>query len=188
VAESGKNEDLFIFPVKHITLKKGQRMVMPIGEFTMKYKDVFTLDIPFAPPPETWRNFDGGRQAELARLFSSPKVMHKIRLYNSSEYPLTTAPALILKNDRVLAQGMMTYASPGSDTDLSITTAIDIRVKKAESARPMRRTGRATSTGASTLPARSRSRASARNRWKWKSSATCSGTWIQPMPAARPKW
>jgi hypothetical protein len=133
VAESGKNEDLFIFPVKHITLKKGQRMVMPIGEFTMKYKDVFTLDIPFAPPPETWRNFDGGRQAELARLFSSPKVMHKIRLYNSSEYPLTTAPALILKNDRVLAQGMMTYASPGSDTDLSITTAIDIRVKKADS-------------------------------------------------------
>lgn len=132
VAESGRNEDLFVFTVKNITLKKGQRMVMTIGEFSMKYKDVFSLDIPFAPPPELWRNVDGSRQADLARLLSSPKVMHKIRLFNSSAYPLTTAPALILKNDRVLAQGLMTYAAPGSDTDLSITTAVDIRVHKTD--------------------------------------------------------
>jgi hypothetical protein len=132
VAESGKNEDLFIFAVKHVTMKKGQRMVVTVGEFTMKYKDVFALDIPFAPPPEVWRNFDSGRQAELARLFNMAKVMHKIRLSNSSEYPLTTAPALILKGDRLLAQGLMTYASPGADTDLNITTAVDIRAKKTD--------------------------------------------------------
>jgi len=132
VAESGRTEDLFVFAVKHITLKKGQRMVLPVGEFTLKYKDVFALDIPFAPPSEVWRNFDSGRRTELAKLFTAPKVMHKIRLFNSSEVPLTTAPALILKDDRILAQGMMTYASPGSDTDLNITTAVNIRVKKTD--------------------------------------------------------
>ena len=132
VAESGKNEDLFIFAVKHVSMKKGQRMVITIGEFKMKYKDVFALDIPFAPPAELWRNFDSNRQADLARLFNAPKVMHKIRLFNSSEYPLTTAPAMILKDDRLLAQGLMTYAAPGADADLSITTAVDIRVKKTD--------------------------------------------------------
>lgn len=132
VAESGTNEDLFIFTVKHVSMKKGQRMVFTIGEYTMKYKDVFALDIPFAPPPELWRNFDNNRQAELAQLFNAPKVMHKIRLFNSSEYPLTTAPALILKDDRLLAQGLMTYAAPKADADLNITAAVDIRVKKTD--------------------------------------------------------
>lgn len=132
VGESGKNEDLFIFAIKHVSMKKGQRLVLTIGEFTMKYKDVFALDIPFAPPVELWRNFDNNRQSELARLFNTPKVMHKIRLFNSSEYPLTTAPALILKDGRLLAQGLMTYAAPGADVDLSITTAIDIHVKKTD--------------------------------------------------------
>jgi len=132
IAGSSKNEDLFIFTVKHITLRKGQRMVVPISEFTLKYRDVFALDIPYAPPPEVWRHFDNNRQTELARLLGAPKVMHKIRLTNSSEYPLTTAPALILRDDRVLAQGLMTYASPGSETDLDITTAMDVRVKKTE--------------------------------------------------------
>jgi hypothetical protein len=133
VATSGKTEDLFMFDVKHVTLKKGQRMVVPITEFTLKYKDVYALDIPFSPPPEVWRNFSNNpQQAELARLFNAPKVMHKIRLSNSSEYPLTTAPALILRDDRVLAQGLMTYASPGAESDLDVTTAVDVRVKKAD--------------------------------------------------------
>lgn len=132
VASSGRNEDLFIFTVKHVTLRKGQRMVLPINEYTLKYKDIYALDIAFAPPAEIRRNFDTSRQAELAQLFNAPKVMHKIRLFNSSEYPLTTAPALILRDGRVLAQSLMTYASTGSDADLTVTVANDIRVKKSD--------------------------------------------------------
>lgn len=132
IAGAGKNEDQFIYTVRHVTLHKGQRMVLPVGDFTLKYRDVFALDIPYAPPPEVWRNFDNNRQAELARLLGAPKVQHKLRLANSSGMPFTTAPALILRDDRVLAQGLMTYASPGSETDLDITTAVDIRVKKTD--------------------------------------------------------
>ena len=50
--------------------------------------------------------------------------MHKLRLTNNSKYPLTTAPALILRDGRVLAQGMMTYTATGADVDLAITTAV----------------------------------------------------------------
>ena len=132
IAGSAKNEDLFLYDVKHVTLRKGQRMVLTIGEFTLKYRDVFALDIPYTPPPEVWRNNNNGREGELARLFGSPKVMHKIRLSNSSDVPLTTAPALILRNERVLAQGLMTYASPGAEADLDVTTAVDIKVKKSD--------------------------------------------------------
>ena len=132
LAGSDKAEDLFLWTVKHITLKKGQRMVLPIGEYKVPYKDVYTLDIPFAPPPEVRQQLDNARQAELARLFTAPKVIHKVRLTNKSEYPFTTAPALLVKDDRVLAQGMMTYTAVGASSELDLTTAVDVQVKKSE--------------------------------------------------------
>ena len=131
VAGAVKTEDLFVFTVQHITLKKGQRMVLPVTEFKLKYRDVYTVDIPFTPPPEAWQNL-GGRQDVIAKLFANPKAMHTLRLSNSSSYPLTTAPALILRDNRVLAQGMMTYAPTGGECDLDLTTAIDIQVKKSD--------------------------------------------------------
>ncbi len=132
VAGSSTTEDLFIFTINHVSLKKSERMVVSVGEFAMKYRDVFALDIPFAPPAELWRNVDTSRRAEIARLFDAAKVQHKIRLLNRSEYPLTTAPALVMRDDRLLAQGLMTYAAPGANTDLTITTAVDIGVKKTD--------------------------------------------------------
>lgn len=132
VAGSGRNEDLYVFTVKHITLKKDQRMVLPVAEYTLPYKDVFTLDLPFAPPPELRGSINSEQQAELARLMSAPKVMHKIRLTNKNTQPLTTAPALIISGERVLGQGMMTYTAIGAETDLTLTAAPDIRVKKSD--------------------------------------------------------
>ena len=132
VADAGKSEDLFVFTVPHVSLKRGERMVLPVAEFTLPYKDIFTLELPFGPPPEVRANLNNEQQRELARLFSSPKVMHKIRLTNSSKYPLTTAPALTIKAGRVLAQGLMTYAAPGATTELAITTAVDFQVKKSD--------------------------------------------------------
>ena len=84
-------------------------MVVPVTSFDLKYEDVFTVDIGFAPPPEVWRNFNNQQQTEIAKVFRAPKAMHIIRLTNSSKFPITTAPALIFKDGRVLGQGMATY-------------------------------------------------------------------------------
>jgi hypothetical protein len=127
-----KTEDLFVFTLDHITLKKGQRMVLPITAFTPNYDDIYTVDISFAPPMEMRRNFDSQQQLELAKLFHKPNAIHKIRLDNTSEYPLTTAPATILKDGQVLAQGMMTYTAIGNKGDLELTTAVNIGVKKSD--------------------------------------------------------
>ena len=130
VAGSGKNEDLYIFTLEHITLKKGQRMAVPVAEYKLQYRDVFILDLPFGPPPEVRQRFNNDQQAKLAQLYHAPKVMHKIRLANNAKCPLTTAPALILRQGRLIAQGMMTYTAVGASSDLELTTAVDIAVEK----------------------------------------------------------
>lgn len=138
-----QSEDLFVFTVKNVTLAKGQRMVLPVSQHTLDYKDVYTLDIPYGPPVELRQQMTDERTAELVRLMNAPKVVHKVRLFNGNAQPLTTAPALLLKEGKVLSQGMMTYTSKGGAVDVTLTTAVDVRVKKSD--KEVRRTPNATS-------------------------------------------
>ena len=132
IASSGKSEDLFVFDVPHLTLKKGQRMVLSVGEFRVSYEDVHKLQVPFLPPPTVRASFNTDQQRELAQNLAAPKVRHVIRLKNATSQPFTTAPALILREGRVLAQGLMTYTAAGSNCDLNVTTAVDVAVKVGE--------------------------------------------------------
>jgi len=140
VSGSERSEDLFVFEVQHVSLKKGERMVLPVTEFVLPYHDVFTLDVPFTPPPEIWGNvmdymrsrMTNPAEESIARLMNAPKVQHQIRLTNDSKAPLTTAPALIMGQGRLLAQGLMTYTAIGGNCDLPITAAVDIAVAKSE--------------------------------------------------------
>ena len=130
---SGRNEDLFLFTLQGITLKKGERMVIPVATFQLPYEDIFKLSVPMLPPAEVRRHLNNQQRKDLARLFHLPKVMHTIRLENNSNVPLTTAPALIIGRDGLIGQGMMTYTSIGSTIDLELTAAIDVPVTKHES-------------------------------------------------------
>lgn len=126
-----KSEDLFVFTVQNVSLRKGQRMVIPVAEYRMAYRDLYTLSIPITPPREVWQNSSGNiQQDEIERMMRAPKVQHKIRLKNNSQQPFTTAPALLVQGARALGQGMMTYTAPSGEVDITITTAADIKVKR----------------------------------------------------------
>ncbi len=131
-ANSAQTEDLFVFKLKNISLKRGERMVVTLAEQTFKYKDIYVVDLPFSPPTELSRNISSQQQVELARLMRTPKATHKIRITNNGSHPFTTAPALITSNDKVLAEGLLTYTSIGATTDLEITKAINILAKKTD--------------------------------------------------------
>jgi hypothetical protein len=132
IGDMSQNEDLFLFEVKNLTLKKGQRLSLPVTEQRMKYTDIHRLDVPFAPPPEVRTNISMEQQTELSRLLAAPKVAHIIRLTNTTPTPLTTAPAIVLRGDQALSQGTMTYTAPGAAVDLEIGKAVDVQVKRSE--------------------------------------------------------
>jgi hypothetical protein len=103
-----------------------------VDQFTLPYEDVYTLDLPFGPPPEVRASISSEQQREIARLLAAPKVMHKLRLTDTAKSPLTTAPALIFRDDQPLAQGLMTYTSAGGKVDLEITTAVDVKATRTD--------------------------------------------------------
>ena len=69
------------------------RLSLPVVENKMKYKDLYTLNLPFSPPTEVRGNLSLDQQTEMTRALNSPRPTHKLRLTNSGTVPLTTAPA-----------------------------------------------------------------------------------------------
>jgi hypothetical protein len=132
VAGGARNEDLFVFTVRNLTLRRGERMVVPVAEAALGYQDVYTLTYEFSPPPEVRPQVDAERSEQLARRLESPPVTHVLRIKNTGAHPLTTAPAMIVRDGRLLCQSTMTYTSAGGEVDLPVTAAVDVKARRTD--------------------------------------------------------
>lgn len=132
VGGTESQEDLYVFHVDHLTLGKGERLVVPIAVAEVDYEPVYTLELAVAPPTEAWQYFNTDQQRQIAAMLNKPTATHVLRMTNSSEHPFTTAPALIIREGRPLAQGMMRYTAKKAKVDLDVTKAVDIRVETSQ--------------------------------------------------------
>jgi hypothetical protein len=132
VGGAAANEDLFVFDVKDVSLRRGERMTLAVAEFEIPYADVYTVEAPVTPPPEVWQSGRGADEIEKARQLLRPVAMHKIRLTDESAFPITTAAAVILRDGRLLGQGTTSYTPLCGKCDVAVTQAVGLRVAKAE--------------------------------------------------------
>lgn len=128
---AGTSEDLFVFTVKGVSLRKGERMTLPVSDYTLKYQDVYTLYVPPLVSVGTVVTSEP-RTGEVQSALSAPKVTHKVRLVNTTEHPFTTAPVLLFSGDTVLAQDTMLYTPQKGTVDIPIGTAVNIPVKQTD--------------------------------------------------------
>lgn len=137
VIGGGRTEDLFVFTLTGVSLKQGERMVIPVAQYEATYEDVYRLDLTIAPPPFAWQHFNTQQQREVAKLLHKPRARHIIRITNGGQYPITTAPALVMSKPageraRVLAQGLIPYTPARATADLAINEAFDIEFEQSE--------------------------------------------------------
>jgi hypothetical protein len=131
VAGAGATEDLFVFDLADVSLRRGERMTVSVADFEVPYTDVYVADVPLVPPLEIL----GERQrepdeVERAVELMRPTAMHRLRLENTSSFPLTTAPAVVLRGGRLLGQGRTSYTPSGRRCDVSVTQAVALRVTR----------------------------------------------------------
>jgi hypothetical protein len=126
--DGGANEDLYLYTVRDVSLARGERLVLPLAEFQLPYRDVYVLSVPLTPPEGRRQQFDSEQELALARELAQPKAVHTLRFENTHTAPLTTAPALVLKNGLPLAQGRLRYTPAGGRCDLAINAAVEVGV------------------------------------------------------------
>jgi len=127
-------EDLYVFTIEHVSLDHGSRVVVPLATYEAPYETVYTLDLIAGPPVQALQNFNTSMQRELALSLERPGAKHVLRITNTNDtgMPITTAPALIVKGGRTLAQGLLKYASAGARADLEVGAAVDLSVTTEE--------------------------------------------------------
>lgn len=131
IPSEGQQEDLFVYQRAGFSLKKGGRATVELMEATVPYEDIYTWAVPAFPSGE---NLNEGqlRMLAVAAADTGTKVMHEIRLENTTNVPWTTGPAMVFKGRLPLGQQILTYTSVRNKADLPITLAADLNTKKEE--------------------------------------------------------
>jgi hypothetical protein len=128
--ETSETEDLFFYKPQTLSLKKGERAMLPVLQATGAYEHVYEVELPagLARPPYARNDDDEEANRRL--------VWHSILLKNEGKLPWTTGAALLTQRTgtsvRPLAQDKLGYTPPGAKAKIKITVAPNIFVKDSE--------------------------------------------------------
>jgi hypothetical protein len=118
-------QDLFIYSLPKMPLKKGHRAAVTIFNATAPYRDVYTWrvhlqrhDIAAAP---------SGAGVASPLVLSKNQIWHQVELTNNTKLPWTTGAAMFMQDGRPLAQELLTYTSPGDAVRVPVTVSVDTR-------------------------------------------------------------
>jgi hypothetical protein len=117
--EGSKLEDLYIYKLGKIDLEKGAATIIPVSTATVKYEDLYTVDLPINSTQEDKAN--------------PIEVFHKYKIINSGSAPLTTGSVLVInQNDLPIAQSQIKYTPAKGEQEINISKAIDVQVRNEE--------------------------------------------------------
>jgi hypothetical protein len=118
-------QELFVYNLDKLTLRKGERAAVPIFTTQAAYRDVYTWDLHWKRDDIATAPSGAGVQSPLK--LSENNVWRQIEMVNKTGVPWTTGAAMIVQGNQPLAQELLTYTSTGSAVRVPITVAVDLR-------------------------------------------------------------
>lgn len=124
-------QDLFVYSIGTMTLKKGARATVPIWSSKPAVRHVYTLDIrPVRGSGESplYGSIDPGGPATTQDVVPDfLKVWHQVELVNPGPSPWTTGPAMVMQEGLPISQDTLKYVPVKGTGRLPLTVAIDVR-------------------------------------------------------------
>lgn len=127
-AEGLVSEDLFLYPVEHFNLKKGETAWIPLFTAKLPYKHIYTWKVADSLFDENRNRPDPNQE----KTETGPEIWHSCRLTNNLELPLTTAAAEFTKDGEFTGQDMCFYTAPGAETTIRMNRAMNLLGEEAE--------------------------------------------------------
>jgi hypothetical protein len=128
---SAPEEDLFLYSRSDVTLAKGERASYNVFSGSVGYEHLYNWEVEDQPRVDAFGNVINPNQnpQDATRADS---IWHSIRLKNSTKFPWTSAPALVISGDKPVSQDTLTYTQKGAASTLRVTVATDIRASHEE--------------------------------------------------------
>jgi hypothetical protein len=128
---SAPEEDLFLYSRSGVTLAKGERASYNVFSGNVGCEHLYSWEVVDQPRVDGFGNVIAQNQnAQDGNRVDS--VWHAIRLKNSTKFPWTSAPALVISGTKPVSQDTLPYTPKSASSNLRITIATDIRASHEE--------------------------------------------------------
>jgi len=124
-------EDLFLYNRKAVTLARGERATYNVFSDIVSYEHVYQWDVKDQPRVDGFGNVQTPNPNAPDRTAEN-SIWHSLRLKNSTKFPWTSAPALVISGSKPLSQDTLPYTSRSGSALLKLTIATDIRATQEE--------------------------------------------------------
>ena len=128
---SAPEEDLFLYSRSGVTLAKAERASYNVFAGTVSYDHIYSWEVEDQPRVDGAGNIINMNQNAQDEK-GADSVWHAIRLKNSTKYPWTSAPGMVISGNKPVSQDTLPYTPKGASSNLKITIATDIRASHEE--------------------------------------------------------
>jgi hypothetical protein len=121
-------EDLFLYTRSGVTLSRNERAMYNVFSGSVGYEHIYEWDVQDQPRVDAFGNvIQPNMNPSTPDAAALNSIWHSIRLKNTSKFPWTSAPAMVVSGTRPISQDTLPYTPKAASSNLKITIATDIR-------------------------------------------------------------
>ncbi|MCU1303372.1 MAG: hypothetical protein JWQ87_3656 [Candidatus Sulfotelmatobacter sp.] len=126
-----QEEDLFLYSRKNVTLARGERATYNVFSETVNCQHIYEWNLEDQPRVDGFGNAQNNANSASDRSMKD-NVWHSLRLKNTTKFPWTSAPTMVISGTRPLSQDTVPYTPKNASSNLKLTIATDIRASHEE--------------------------------------------------------
>jgi hypothetical protein len=129
--QGAQEEDLFLYNRKNVTLGRGERATYNVFSEIVNYEHIYEWNLEDQPRVDGFGNAQNNLNSGADRT-TKDSIWHALRLKNTTKFPWTSAPTLVISGTKPLSQDTVPYTPKGATSSLKLTVATDIRASHEE--------------------------------------------------------
>ena len=125
-------EDLFLYSRNGVTLARGERGTYNVFSASIDYEHVYQWEVQDQPRVDGFGNVQNNQISGSSDQADRNSIWHALRVKNTTKFPWTSAPAMVISGTKPVSQDTLPYTPKGATSTLKLTIATDIRATHGE--------------------------------------------------------
>jgi len=125
-------EDLFLYSRGGVTLARGERASYNVFSANVNYEHVYQWEVQDQPRVDGFGNVQNNQISGASDQADRNYIWHALRVKNTTKFPWTSAPAMVISGTKPVSQDTLPYTPKGATSTLKLTIATDIRATHEE--------------------------------------------------------
>jgi hypothetical protein len=125
-------EDLFLYTRSAVTLARGERATYNVFSDSVTCEHIYQWEVQDQPRVDGFGNVQNNQNSGTPDSVEKNNIWHALRVKNTTKFPWTSAPAMVISGTKPVSQDTLPYTPKGAVSSLKLTIATDLRASHEE--------------------------------------------------------